>query len=214
MIKNYFFDFDKTLASTGDVSVTAMKLAFQNAGLAVPPTDVILNYMGIPAEISVKEMAEESLSDQRVQAICNDFRTIYARDELKSTILYPGIAKMLAALEAQGKHLFIVSSKQTDAVKRNLQHLGIQKYFLEAIGCDLVKHYKPAPDGILILLDRYHLSKDDSVMIGDAKYDLQMGQAAGVKTCGVTWGAFDVPSLQREHPTYLLDEPAKLVTIK
>ena len=66
----------------------------------------------------------------------------------------------------------------------NLDNLEITHYFKEFIGCDEVQYYKPAPDSILILLDRYNLNKNQSVMVGDARYDLQMGKSAGVKTCG------------------------------
>jgi HAD superfamily hydrolase (TIGR01549 family) len=213
MLQNYFFDFDKTLASTGDVSVNAMKLAFEDMNLVVPKTNTILNYMGIPAEISVKEMATIPLSSTEIEQLCARFREIYERQELSATRLYPEVAEMLARLQSAGKQLFIVSSKQTAAVRRNLNHLQIESYFTTVIGCDLVQHYKPAPDGILMLLKQKQLNPTESVMIGDAKYDLQMVKAAGVKTCGVTWDAFDVESLKREHPTFLLEHPLQLVNI-
>lgn len=213
MLQNYFFDFDKTLASTGDVSVNAMKSAFEDMNLVVPETDTILSYMGIPAEISVKEMATVPLSTSKVQQLCTRFRKLYERQELAATTLYPEVDEMLARLQKADKDLFIVSSKQTAAVCRNLQHLRIAQYFTAVIGCDSVEHYKPAPDGILMLLEQNHLKTSESVMIGDAKYDIQMGKAAGVKTCGVTWDAFDIESLKRQQPTFLLKHPLQITEI-
>lgn len=210
MILNYFFDFDKTLASSGDASVKATKQAYQDNGLAVPDTDAILDYMGVPAEVSFPAMAKEELTAAQAQKLVDRFREVYSNYELASTKLYPGIREMLDQLVQRRKNLFIVSSKRTDAVERNLNNLDIRKYFKDVVGCDQVEHYKPAPDGILLLLDRYQLQKDDSMMIGDARYDLQMGKAAGVHTCGVTWDAFDVDSLKNEDPTYLIDAPLEL----
>ncbi|WP_295728697.1 HAD family hydrolase [uncultured Limosilactobacillus sp.] len=213
MLLNYFFDFDKTLASSGDASVKATKQAFQDNGLTVPPTDAILDAMGIPAEVSFPQMANEKLTAQQATRLVTRFREVYSDYELASTKLYPGIQEMLDQLTQQHQNLFIVSSKRTDAVERNLKNLKIIDYFKDVVGCDQVEHYKPAPDGILLLLDRYQLQKDDSLMIGDARYDLQMGKAAGVHTCGVTWDAFDVASLKREQPTYLIATPAELVSL-
>lgn len=213
MLLNYFFDFDKTLASSGDASVKATKQAFVDNGLKAPETDAILDYMGVPAEVSFPKMADQDLTKEESQKIVDRFREVYSNYELESTKLYPGIQDMLDQLTQRKKNLFIVSSKQTDAVDRNLNNLKIRHYFKDVVGCDQVKNYKPAPDGILLLLDRYNLQKDDSVMIGDARYDLQMGKAAGVQTCGVTWDAYDVQSLKNEHPTYLLDAPLELVQI-
>ncbi|WP_251545784.1 HAD family hydrolase [Limosilactobacillus caecicola] len=213
MLLNYFFDFDKTLASSGDASVKATKQAFQDNGLTVPTTDEILDFMGIPAEVSFPKMAAEPLDQAQTQKVVDRFREVYSDYELESTKLYPGIQAMLDKLTQRHKNLFIVSSKQTDAVDRNLNNLKIRHYFKDVVGCDQVDHYKPAPDGILLLLDKYQLQKEDSVMIGDARYDLQMGKAAGVQTCGVTWDAFDVESLKREHPTYLIDAPLELLPL-
>lgn len=213
MIDNYFFDFDKTLASSGDASVKATKQAFKDNGLTVPETDAILSYMGIPAEISFPKMADKPLSKEAAQKVVDRFREVYSNYELESTKLYPGIREMLEKLTALHKNLFIVSSKKTDAVERNLKNLDIYKYFNDVVGCDQVENYKPASDGILLLLKRHQLTRDDSLMIGDAKYDLQMGKAAAISTCGVTWDAYDVDSLKAENPTYLINDPADLVKI-
>ncbi|HJA47570.1 MAG TPA: HAD family hydrolase [Candidatus Limosilactobacillus excrementigallinarum] len=213
MILNYFFDFDKTLASSGDASVKATKQAFQDNGLTVPTTDEILDAMGIPAEVSFPQMAKEALTTYQVTKLVARFREVYSDYELASTKLYPGIQEMLDQLTQRHKNLFIVSSKRTDAVDRNLNNLNIRHYFKDVVGCDQVDHYKPAPDGILLLIDKYQLQKDDCMMIGDARYDLQMGKAAGVHTCGVTWDAFDIDSLKREKPTYLIDAPMKLISL-
>lgn len=213
MLLNYFFDFDKTLASSGDASVKATKQAFLDNGLVAPETDEILDAMGVPAEVSFPKMAKEKLTDEQVQKVVDRFREVYSNYELESTKLYPGIQDMLDQLTQRNKNLFIVSSKKTDAVERNLNNLNIRHYFKDVVGCDQVDHYKPAPDGILLLLDKYQLQKDDCIMIGDARYDLQMGKAAGVHTCGVTWDAFDVESLKREKPTFLIDTPLDLVQL-
>lgn len=214
MIKNYFFDFDKTLADSGDASISATKEAFKAMGLVVPKTNAILGYMGIPAEISFKEMASESLSEVQIQKLTGIFRTIYQKVEMESTKLYPDIVSMLTSLKKENKNIFIVSSKKTDAVERNLNNLKIISFFQDIVGFDKVKNYKPAPDGILLLLSKYDLIKDESLMIGDAKYDIQMGKAAGIKTCGALWGAFDVNGLANERPTYLIDQPMELVTLE
>lgn len=213
MINNYMFDFDKTLADSGDSSVIATKRAFQSMNLKVPDSDTISGYIGIPAKISFKEMAKEPLSDEQIVELTDKFLAVYADVEDANTKLFPGILDMLSRLKNAEKQLYVVSSKKTDELDRNLYNLNIRRYFDDTVGYDLVKNYKPAPDGIILLLEKYHLNKDESMMIGDAKYDIQMGKAAGVKTCGALWGAFDVDSLTNQVPTYLVDQPAQLATL-
>lgn len=204
MLKNYFFDFDKTLASSGKASLLATKQAFKLNGLKEPDDDLILDYMGIPADVSFPKMADKELSESNAKKLVDIYREIYGQYEKENTHLYDGIQDVLEYLKSRDKNLFVVSSKSHDILKRNLDNLEITHYFKDFIGCDEVQHYKPAPDGILILLDRYNLNKNQSVMVGDARYDLQMGKSAGVKTCGAAWDAFSVESLENEHPDYLL----------
>ena len=85
--------------------------------------------------------------------------------------------------------------------------------FTDTIGSDQVENYKPAPDGINILANRHDLDKAKMVMIGDAKYDLQMGKAAEVKTCGCAWDTYDIELLKNEEPDYLLEKVEKLLEI-
>ncbi|KRL12017.1 phosphoglycolate phosphatase, bacterial [Lentilactobacillus otakiensis DSM 19908 = JCM 15040] len=213
MINNYFFDFDKTLADSGDSSVIATKEAFKSMNLTVPDSDTISGYIGIPAKISFKKMAKEPLSDDKIMKLTNKFLSIYSEVEDANTKLFPGILDMLSQLKSADKKLYVVSSKKTDELDRNLKHLNIRQYFDDIVGYDLVTNYKPAPDGIVLLLKKYDLKKDESMMIGDAKYDIQMGQSAGVRTCGALWGAFDVDSLTNQVPTYLVDQPVRIVSL-
>lgn len=214
MLKNYFFDFDKTLADSTDAAVDATQEAYRDNNLQAPTSDTILDQMGIPAQISFSKMAQKDLSESEVQQLVHTYRQVYKKYEKDKTKLYPEMRDTLTTLERREKKLFVVSSKDTESLARNLENLAIKQYFLDIVGCDQVKRFKPAPDSLLLLIDRYHLQKDECVMIGDARYDLQMGKAAGVKTCGAAWGAFDPDSLKRERPTYLLNHVKDLLTIK
>lgn len=51
------------------------------------------------------------------------------------------------------------------------------------------------------------------MMIGDAIFDLQMGKAANVKTCAVTWGSHSVEQLSAENPDFIIDEALQLLAI-
>lgn len=119
----------------------------------------------------------------------------------------------LMQLVEDGKRLFVVSSKNSVSLNRNLENLGIADLFTDTIGSDQVENYKPAPDGINILANRHDLDKAKTVMIGDAKYDLQMGKAAEVKTCGCAWDTYDIELLKKEEPDYLLEKVEKLLEI-
>ena len=77
----------------------------------------------------------------------------------------------------------------------------------------MVKNFKPDPESVNRVVHDFSLQRHQSVMIGDARYDLQMGKNAAVQTCGATWGAFNVASLRDERPNYLINRPQQLLNI-
>lgn len=210
---NFFFDFDSTLADTRNVAVMATQRAYAAKGLAIPSREAVVSYMGIPIEVSFAKMATESLTDPELEDLYTEFRSQYHEAEKLGITLFEGMGATLLTLKDRGDRLFVVSSKHSVPLQRNLEQIGLGDTFEAISGSDTVAHYKPAPDGILSLLDRFDLAAAESVMIGDAKYDMQMGHNAKIATAGAMWGAADPESVKAEQPTYLLSTPADLLTI-
>ncbi|GAA0809824.1 HAD family hydrolase [Ligilactobacillus aviarius] len=215
-MQNFLFDFDGTIADSGDAATLATQACFKDFDLEVPTAETVRYYMGVPIEIFIPELVEKQgkhYSAEQFEAMYDSFRRHYGEIEQETTTLFPQMKDTLTALKDAGKKLFIVSSKASTSLKRNLKTLGIADLFDDLIGSDQAEHYKPAPDGVLMVIEKYHLDKNESVMIGDAKYDLQMGKAAGVKTCGCLWDTFDAQLLKAENPDFLLEKPAELLNI-
>lgn len=210
---NFLFDFDSTLADTRDVAVMATQKAYEAKGLAIPSREAVVSYMGVPIEVSFAKMATESLSEAALTDLYTEFRAQYHEAEKLGISLFDGMGATLATLKNQGARLFVVSSKHSVPLQRNLDQIGLGQTFEAISGSDTVTHYKPAPDGILSLLQRFDLDAKQSVMIGDAKYDMQMGNNAGIATAAAMWGAADPASVKAEQPTYLLQTPSELLTI-
>jgi len=43
------------------------------------------------------------------------------------------------------------------------------------------------------------------LVVGDTTFDIEMGHAAGARTCAVTYGSHDAERLRSVSPHYLLD---------
>ncbi|WP_407887619.1 HAD family hydrolase [Levilactobacillus sp. N40-8-2] len=210
---NFFFDFDNTLADPSNVAVLATQRAYAAKGLVTPTREAIVGYMGVPIEVSFAKMATVSLDDVALEDLFTEFRQQYRRAETTGITLFEGMATTIAELNRRGKRLYVVSSKNSVPLQRNLDQVGLGQSFAAISGSDMVDHYKPAPDGVLNLLRQFNLETQHSVMIGDAKYDIRMGHNAGVATAGAMWGAADPASVKAEKPTYLLDAPAELLDL-
>ncbi|MFJ8236173.1 HAD family hydrolase [Ureibacillus sp. NPDC094379] len=212
-MKNYIFDFDGTLADSKECSILATQHAFVQMNLAKPEQQIIEYYMGIPIEQSFKKMAGRELDEESFEQLLTVFRASYKEFENDTLMVFPYIPQVLAQLHNAGHQLFVVSSKKSDVLARNLRKLEIERYFKDIIGSDKVTHYKPHPEGILKLMELYELTQAETVMIGDAIFDLQMAKSAGVASCGVTWGNHKKDMLLTEEPTYIFDEVNQLLQL-
>lgn len=215
-MKNLIFDFDGTLADSRKLVVHAMRAGFAKAGLPQPADELTLSIMGIPLEIGVKQILPQHLSaaDQRdaYDDIVRGFRHYYLSHH-EDLELYPNVKATLTALKQSGHRLFVASSKSRDALKEELATLGIINDFEYILSSNDVKYAKPAPDAVVSLVRTFDLAKNDTVMIGDASFDLAMGKHAGVFTCAVTWGAQSQAQLKSCKPDVVLDEFSQLAKI-
>ncbi|UQS86944.1 HAD family hydrolase [Nicoliella spurrieriana] len=213
-MQNYIFDFDLTLIDSGRVNVLSTQSAFAKMGWPKPSADAISYYTGIPIETSFPKMAPQNASQSDLQKLIQVFVKEYEKLEPGNLKLFPGIKAALDQLHADGKQLFIATSNRSDVVIRNTRELGILDDFTEIVGFDMVQNAKPAPDTVLKIVADHHLSKAETIMIGDATFDLEMGKNAGVHTAGVVWGAHDPEKLKLVQPDYLLDDVSQLLAIK
>ncbi|MEB6087657.1 HAD family hydrolase [Enterococcus casseliflavus] len=205
------FDLDGTLLDSKECSVKATKAAFKEMGLKVPSEVVIEHYMGIPIEESFFKMSEQPLDQETATELIRIFRAYYQTYEESTLKVFPEIPHVLEILNKRKVPCFVVSSKKTAVVKRNLVAQDLVAFFEEIIGSDAVTHYKPHPEGINKVVAHYQFDPTKTIMIGDAIFDIQMGKAAGVKTIAVTWGSHDPKKLSEENPDALVDAPREIL---
>lgn len=211
-MKAIIFDFDGTLADSGQCGQLATQQAFETCGLTVPTKEQIDYYMGIPIEQSFQELTNHSLTSEQFNNLLKQFREAYKELEEQTITAFPHIANVLQQLQSMFS-LFVVSSKKTDVLYRNLQKLQLDTFFTDWIGSDNVTHYKPHPDGIYKIAERHGLQPSQCIMVGDATFDIQMGKAAGCNTIAVHWGSHEEAELRREQPTFYAYETRDLLHI-
>lgn len=96
----------------------------------------------------------------------------------------PGAVELVRQLREQGRRLGILTRNLQVVARSTLSCLGILDCFAaeDVLGREDAAP-KPSPDGIHQLLDRWQLSPDETVMVGDFRFDLEAGRAAGSRTC-------------------------------
>lgn len=100
-----------------------------------------------------------------------------------------GLPEFLGQCRAQGLKFAVVTSDHTASAVKHLEWMNIRDYFEHIIGDDQVKHGKPHPEMVGEACARLGLVPSQTVMIGDANGDMQMGKRGGVAlTVGIASG--------------------------
>ncbi|WP_323149853.1 HAD family hydrolase, partial [Pseudomonas oryzihabitans] len=97
-----------------------------------------------------------------------------------------GAVDLVRALHERGCHLGILTRNARDLALLTLAAIGLEDCFEPAavLGRDEAPP-KPHPGGLLHLAERWQVAPTSLVMIGDHRYDLECGRAAGCRTLQV-----------------------------
>jgi pyrophosphatase PpaX len=125
---------------------------------------------------------------------------------------YEGVDEVLRELRASGRRLGIVTSKSRDAVDLAWGVLpGLRELFDVEITADDCGRHKPHPDPVLAALAAVGAGPGGACYVGDAPFDIEAGNAAGVTTIAVTWGFFAREELMAAAPDAVVTTPADLL---
>lgn len=98
-------------------------------------------------------------------------------------------------LERTKKQLHLaISTNRTNTMIPLLKSYGLEDYFGKVVTAATARRPKPAPDGLLEILDHYGCSPEEAIFIGDSIIDEQHA-----KSCGVPFIAFKNPNLQADY---------------
>ena len=85
----------------------------------------------------------------------------------------------------------VATSKKEDLAVRILEHFDIAKY-MEVIGGDMREAGRDNKAKVIdYVLETMQAAKDDVIMIGDRKFDINGAHAIGIPCIAVEWGYGD-----------------------
>ena len=212
MLNNYIFDFDGTLADTQTAIFETWALTCQQLQLPPISLESIRSTMGWNLSRIAQNIAQGD-DINTIQNLVLAYKTNYkivSNAEPSPIKLFDGIMELLQSLKSQNKQLFVVSAKSSQALTDGLDKLKIKEFFVEIIGAEDVGFTKPNPEAIDILVAKYNLVRSETLMIGDALVDIQMGQNANVRTCGVTWGATNSEAMSTFGADYVVSQASTI----
>lgn len=197
--KNIFFDLDGTVTDSGPGIVKSVQYALRCYGIDEPDLDKLNSFVGPPLYKSFMDYLDCSEEEAKEAVEC--YREYYAENGLYENKLYDGIESLLYNLKEKGYKIILASSKPRIYVKRILSYFRIMRYFDYVEGSELDSQRTDKGELLAYVLKKWDLRPEESVMIGDRKYDIEGAKANGMDSIAVGYGYGSVDELSAAGPT-------------
>ncbi len=213
-MKLALFDCDGTLVDSAGLIHEVMARTFEDFGLARVTLDATKSIIGLTLDIAIARLMHQPHVDDRALAMTAHYKKIYGgiRTEMDfREPLFPGIAEMIATLSARDELLLgAVTGKSRRGLDQICASHGYEKTFFVSRTADDCPS-KPHPAMVTECCSEAGIDAKDTVVIGDAIYDMQMAKSAGASAIGVAWGYASVSDLIEAGADHIARTPQDIL---
>jgi N-acetyl-D-muramate 6-phosphate phosphatase len=205
------FDFDGTFADTAPDLAAALNAMRTKRGLAALAAEVVRPYASMGARGLLRIGFDMTPEHRDYIAMRDEFLDNYAGAICVETRLFPGMAELVAELDARAIAWGIVTNKATRFTTCLVDELGVSP---ACVVCgDTTPHLKPHPAPLLAAAEKLALAPADCVYVGDDLRDIQAAHAAGMRSVAVQYGyhGTDNPGPAAWNADAIIDHPLELL---
>ncbi len=173
----YLFDFDYTLADSSRGIVTCFRNVLTRHGYTEVTDDDIKRTIGKTLEDSFSILTGVTDAGQ-LAGFKAEYRKEADTHMTVNTVLFLETKSVLTALKDSGARIGIISTKYRFRIKELLNQHFPEDFMDIIVGGEDVKAAKPSPEGLLLAIKRLHVSKAETLYIGDSTVDAETAQQA------------------------------------
>lgn len=207
--KAIFFDLDGTITDSGEGIMNCASLALEHFGLPVPAREEMRVFVGPPLD---QTFIDFGVPTDKVNEAIAIFRSRYVPVGIYENYPYPGIRELLDKLKEKGLRLFVATSKPEEMALRVLDRFELTGYFEKICGATLDGSRIEKSDVITYLLTQVE-GVENTVMVGDTKFDVLGAAEHGIPTIGVAWGYGRVSDMVNAGAIAIAETPDELFAL-
>ena len=208
----FLFDLDGTLLDSVYQHVLAWKEALVQERIDLSVWR-IHRKIGMSGGLFTDTLLSETgleISPQRVERLRQLHARAYTRHRHQVHPL-PGARELLNYLTENEIPWAVATGGRMETARLHLDALGIDPAVVPVVTRDQVKHAKPDPDLFLAAADRLGAKIEQSVVIGDAIWDMLAARQARALGVGLLSGGYGQEELERAGAARVYEDPADLL---
>jgi len=197
----YIFDVDGTLVDSAADICGAIQGVLRKTDAAPVSDEFLRRYIGRHLVDLFQDLLP-GLEVAQMDAMVQDYRSIYAARDHAATRAYAGVIETLAVLPGRKS---TATTKGTPTTRIVLERFGMLPYFDHVQGTDGFPA-KPSPDVLFKAITGLDARLEDCLFVGDSPADMEAAKRAGMKSCAVTYGYGQREDMARWSPDFWIDD--------
>jgi phosphoglycolate phosphatase len=210
--QSLLFDLDGTLVDSRADLIKSVNLMLVELGRKTLLSSEVIKFVGEGARLLVERALRSTQEGEPegpdVDRALKVFQRHYREHLLDQTRVYPEVIETLSYLAHVPKA--IVTNKPYEFTVALLEGIGLIGYFRVILGGDSLPERKPSPKMLLEAARLCQAEPSLSLMVGDSRFDIEAGKAAGMKTCGFIPGFRGRSELVSAGADYLIESFGEL----
>jgi phosphoglycolate phosphatase len=206
-MKLILFDVDGTLMDSQHMICAAMELAYRGQGLACPPAEAVRAIIGLSLTNAMQQLSAGA--DHSIEGLVAGYKDAFSTMRAAGTWKAPLFPGARAALESLRRRddvvLGVATGKSRRGVAAMIETHALDGMFVTIQTADTAPS-KPHPGMVLDAMRETGIGPENTVVIGDTVFDMQMAKSAGAAALGVAWGYHPVADLHGAGASSVLDD--------
>lgn len=215
MYKVCIFDLDGTLTDTLDSLVFSVNETLKEMGLSPITREQCRMFVGNGSKVLLQKALKASGDEAftRIDEAMERYGRIFKVNCTYHVVPYDGIPELLEELRAAGICLAVLSNKPDKNAVNVVEEVLGKDIFQCIQGQKEGIPRKPDPTAALQIAKELGADPSETLYIGDSEVDIATGEAARMKTVGVSWGFRGKAALAEAGANLIVDTPKEIMEL-
>ena len=210
-VKVCLFDLDGTLSDPAEGIINSFLYALRRYGIEPQERSAYFEIIGPPLVDSFQKLC--GFDRQKAREAVEVYREYFTAGGMFENKLYPGIPALLEKNRRAGRINAVATSKPEPFTEAILEKFGIRGAFDYVAASTLDETRTHKDEVIAYALESFPIQKEEAVMIGDRRYDIEGAKKNGIRSIGVAYGYGGRRELEQAGADAVVDSVEELAAL-
>ena len=211
MKKLAIFDFDGTLVDSVHDVIISFNKALEIHNFPPLTHDEYLDRLGGNIDEIISLILKDNNSPENIENFKKTYEKLYYGSPNTHTLPFPNIHGLLESLQEKGILLAINSNRKNDSLNVYVERFFSDINFVCIEGHNPDYPSKPSPFAVNRIMEKYNISKENCIYIGDSITDIKTAQNAEIDCLLVNWGYGRNDAFENEYPIEVIGNTSEIL---